>query len=78
MPPPQQSVELFNADGTMARVDTKSDKYIMEILIPDISEIESVHLFLEKPGLIPKSARVKKASALEPIAIFHVREIEFA
>jgi hypothetical protein len=73
---PQKGVEIFDDDGTTSRVDVKRNEYSTELLIPDIPEIESVHLFLVGPGFIPTPERVKKAHAVEPVAIFSLRESE--
>lgn len=71
---PPRGVELFEDDGTMSRVSVEIDKYSMDLLLPDLPEIEDVRLFLEEPDRIPERELAKRTGVPQPIAVFRVRE----
>lgn len=71
---PPRGVELFEDDGTISRVSVETDEYSVDLLLPDLPEIEDVHLFLEEADRIPERELAKKTGALQPIAVFSARE----
>ena len=72
---PPRGVELFEDDGTISRVSVEPpDEYIIDLLLPDLPEMEEIQLFLEDPEQIPERDLYKKAGGPQPIAVFSVRE----
>jgi hypothetical protein len=69
---PPRGVEIFHEDGSMSRVTADSDEYSMDLLIPDLPEIQAINLFIEldePPGKeVPRKA--------EPVAVFPARRDE--
>lgn len=71
---PPRGVELFEDDGTISRVRVETDEYNVDLLLPDLPEIETVHLFLEEPERFPEGELAKKTAVPQPIAVFPARE----
>lgn len=71
---PQRGVELFEDDGTISRVSVETDEYSVDLLLPDLPEVEDVHLFLEEPDRMPERELAKRTEAPQPIAVFPARE----
>lgn len=67
---PQDGVELFHEDGSISRATIESVHYTTDILIPDLPEIQTIHLYIEKE--VPLEAKV--APAPIPVAKFPARE----
>jgi hypothetical protein len=72
--PPPRGVEVFEEDGSIRRVPRKTDEYSLDLLIPDLKEIESVRLFLEEPEELAEKERAVRGRPLEPVALFPARE----
>lgn len=70
---PRRGIEVFHEDGGISRLDSRSDDYSTDLLIPDLPQIESVRVFSEEPGAQDERG---KGGALEPVAAFPAREDE--
>jgi hypothetical protein len=69
---PPRGVEIFHEDGSMSRITADSDEYSMDLLIPDLPEIESINLFMEPDE--PLGKEVPREA--EPVAVFPARAKE--
>jgi hypothetical protein len=71
---PPRGVELFEDDGTISRISAEPDEYSVDLLLPDLPEIENLRLFLEEPRLAPERELIEEPTLLRPVAVLPARE----
>jgi hypothetical protein len=68
---PPAGVEVFHRDGSISRISVENDQYSMDLLIPDLPEIEAIHLYVEEPTPRPQA---KDQWAPRPVAVIAARD----